>query len=257
MRNTSLTILLFLSLLLPSTAWSDSALDTLEPKIEAAWASGSRPIVIFDLDDTLFDSRPRSMRIFLEFSQRPETARDYPEAVTPLSTISAREVQYPLTETLAALGLHNPRLKEELEAFWKERFFSNAYLRHDRLTPNARTLTQSLTALGARLVYLTGRDRPRMGEGTLFQLSRFALPLGSLGVLFMKPQAAIPDRDFKAGALDSIATLGSVVGAFENEPTNANLLQERFGDASTFLLETIESGKPIRLDPRVKRIRHL
>jgi hypothetical protein len=95
-----------------------------------------------------------------------------------------------------------------------------------------------------------------MQEGTLAQLSRFGLPLGTAGVLFMKPDTTISDRDFKAEAVGLIARMGTVVGAFENEPTNANLLQEAFPDAKVFFMETIESGKPIRLDPRIRRIKH-
>lgn len=63
------------------------------------------------------------------------------------------------------------------------------------------------------------------------------------------------DRDFKAQAIESIARLGTVIAAFENEPINANLLQERFSKAAVYLLASIESAKPVVLDPRIKRLR--
>lgn len=254
MRNTLLKTLPLL--LLPFIAQA-TPLDVLTAKAQAVAQTGARPVVIFDLDDTLFDTRARTQQILQEFAVRNETMERYPDAVAPLASVARAEIHFALSETLAALGLHQPGLHTELQAFWSERFFSNQYLRRDRLIRGAQRLTRALTDLRIRVVYLTGRDRPRMGTGTLAQLKRFALPLGTLGVLFMKPVLTQSDRDFKAEALESIPQLGTVIGGFENEPTNANLIQQAFPSAQVYLLESIESGRPVQVHPQIERIRSL
>jgi hypothetical protein len=256
MKNAWILLLSVVALIKPSLAWSRSArFDALEERIVRVLESGSRPLVVFDLDDTLFDSRFRMKKIFEEFADDPTIQERFADVLPRLKGLTTREIQYSAKETLIALGLTDPAILEAMDTFFRARFFSNEYLKYDGLIPGAAALTRRFAHAGARAVYLTGRDRPRMAEGTVGQLTRFGLPFGTAGILFMKPQADMVDRDYKATALESIAKLGTVVGAFENEPTNANLLQERFSDAEVFLLEKIESGKPVRLDPRIKRIR--
>jgi hypothetical protein len=61
----------------------------------------------------------------------------------------------------------------------------------------------------------------------------------------MKASFREDDLGFKRAAVADIRTLGRVVGLFENEPANLNMLHEAFPEAIAVFLETIHSpGAP-------------
>ena len=88
-----------------------------------------------------------------------------------------------------------------------------------------------LTNAGAKIVYLTGRDIPRMHDGTVISLARNRFPMNaSEAELIMKPDPKIDDLEFKKAQMARIAKMGEVIGVFENEPANLNAMaDEMFG----------------------------
>ena len=72
-----------------------------------------------------------------------------------------------------------------------------------------------------------------------------SFPMDERTRLFLKPTFTEEDLAFKRRACRDIALLGDVVGAFENEPANANLFADEFPEAEVVLLETMCSpGAP-------------
>src|SRR5262249_33597577 len=80
---------------------------------------------------------------------------------------------------------------------------------------------------------------PLMGIGTFCSLRDLGFPIGVAGTeIVLKPDANMPDEAFKRFAAPSLARVGTVVAAFDNEPGNCNVLFEAFPSCASVLLDT-------------------
>lgn len=210
-----------------------------------------RALVVFDLDDTLFSTARRHLRILREYAaERPR--REAQE----LGRLPAERLKYGIVDTARSAGIDDAALLEDLRDFWFARFFKNEYLLEDAPLPGAPEFCADVAARGGAVVYMTGRDEG-MREGTLKALSDNGFPLpGSERVeLVLKPRFDTPDLEFKRDATGRINGLGRVAGAFENEPAHVNLFRDAFPASRLFFVETKHSGKPIEPHPTAHRIR--
>lgn len=210
-------------------------------------------IVVFDLDDTLFSTSDRHLRILSEFAAAIET-HDV-RAAGILRGISREQLLYSAADTAKAHGLDD-KLAKDLKNFWFARFFKNHYLMEDSIVPGGPEYAAEVIRRGGRAFYMTGRDEG-MREGTEASLLRhkFPEPDGKGATLVLKPRFDTPDFAFKNEALHKIAEMGMVAGSFENEPAHVNLFIERFPKGKHFLLETKHSGKPVTPHPATLRIK--
>lgn len=219
-------------------------------RVDETIADGRRPVVVFDIDSTLYHVTPRTYRIVLDWlaSHGAETVND--EAIASLRRLSQGHVGYSLRDTFRMLGIDATKHPfkatfSALKTYWAERFFSNHYLDHDEVYPGAVEFVRTLEKSGAEIVYLTGRDEPNMGSGTRACMARDGFPLAGQNVhFFLKPSAATPDREHKQAAADAIGELGDVVASFENEPGNLIALQSQFPDAMHIFVDTNCSDHP-------------
>lgn len=227
-------------------------LDALLADIEAAVAAGET-LVVFDLDDTLFLTANRHLRILREFAERIEAAD--PASAGIVRAIERERLRYSVTDTAKEHGLQEALLKD-LREFWFARFFKNPYLLEDDVVTGGPAFVSEVVKRGARPVFMTGRDEG-MREGTLKSLARhgFPAPDGRAAHLVLKPSFEHPDYEFKLEAMQKLKKVGRVVGTFENEPGHVNLFAEHFPQARHFLLETKHSGKPVTPFPGTIRIR--
>lgn len=212
------------------------------------------PVVVFDIDDTLLDTRFRTARIFGELALHPTFRTQYPQDSDRLLRIRPTQVQYSTETTLIRAGITHPAVIAEIVNYWKMRFFSDFYAAEDIQLPDAARYVRQLHRSGAIIVYLTGRPQETMRLGTQTALQRWRFPLDQRTALLMKPDAAMEDLVFKRGAMNEIARMGTVIGVFENEPANLNLLSSRFPEADLFFVDTIHSPKPDAPDLRSVRI---
>jgi hypothetical protein len=212
-----------------------------------------RPVVVFDLDGTLMDNRPRSRAILHEIAGRWQTRE--PAIAARLLAAESSELRYHFRDSLERLGVTREDLVEEAFTFWKERFFSDEPLRHDVQVSGASAFARSCYDAGATLVYLTGRDLPLMGMGTFASLRDLGFPIGVPGTeLVLKPDAAMPDTEFKRFEAPKLSRVGKVVAAFDNEPENCNILLAQFPDAASVFLDTQHLAGAPPLDPGVRVI---
>lgn len=227
-------------------------LDLLLGEVAAAAKRGSA-IVVFDLDDTLFSTADRHLRILAEFAAAIETQDARSAAV--LRAIEREKLRYSISDTAKDHGL-DEQLGKDLRDFWFARFFKNPYLLEDSIIPGGPEYAAEVIRRGGRAFYMTGRDEG-MREGTQASLLRhgFPEPDGKDAVLVLKPSFDTPDFAFKNEALHRIAELGAVVGSFENEPAHVNMFVSRFPAGRHFLIETKHSGRPIEAHPSAHRIK--
>jgi hypothetical protein len=206
----------------------------------AAWAETSDarcPIVVFDLDATIYDNRARTLEILMEY--REEILEAEPGIAEALATLGADQVQYLLSDTLRTCGVTSSSIIADITRYWHDRFFTDDYLRHDVPLDGAPEYVRACHEAGGIVVYLTGRDIPGMFLGTIASLRDCGFPIGVAGTeLVLKPDANLPDEAFKRGALPTLERLGDVVAFFDNEPANCNLAKTLFPDCTVVLLET-------------------
>jgi hypothetical protein len=206
-------------------------------------------VVVFDLDSTLLDNRPRQARIFREFGQQ--------HGVSELQTAEPGHwLGWDLRVPMRNLGLSPERIAElypALRRFWHERFFTSEYCREDVPIPGAAAFARSVATAGAHVVYLTGRHEG-MRAGTIEVFARYGFPLpqqpGDV-TLLMKPMLLEDDDAFKAAAHARVRALGWVVAAFDNEPAHANDLARSFPGARVVHVATDHSGRDIALLPGI------
>lgn len=211
------------------------------------------PVIVFDLDGTLFDNRPRSLAILHELASRWRERE--PEAATSLARATSEQLAYLLTDSLANVGVTRTDLVAEAEVFWRERFFVDQYLKHDQPLAGAVQFAKDCYAAGALLVYFTGRDLPLMGAGTFASLRDSGFPIGVVGTeLVLKPDAAMPDEAFKRLIGPDLARVGDVIAIFDNEPGNCNVLGEHFPGADSCFVDTQHLPGAPTLAPSVKVI---
>ncbi len=211
--------------------------------------SGIRPVLLLDLDSTLYEVGPRTHHILLEWSETAQ-AREFYKVREALLKAESSHVGYSIGDTFGAIGLDvNDELvlqaQHEVKLFWADRFFSNEYLKHDHAYPGAASFTQKAHELGAEVIYLTGRDEPRMGDGTRENLVRDLFPWNTPRThLLMKPRAELPDLEHKVNAQTYIRSRGGLIASFENEPPNVVALSQIFPEAMHVFVETVFSDHP-------------
>ncbi len=203
----------------------------------AGSAEGGSPVVVFDLDGTLMDNRPRTCAILHELGETWR-ARE-PATAERLLAVKPADLEYLLTASLARLGVTRVDLVGEAEVFWRDRFFTDAYLKHDVPVGGASEFARACYEAGGVLAYFTGRDLPLMGLGSFASLRDLGFPIGVAGTeLVLKPDAAMSDEAFKRMEGPRLARVGRVVAVFDNEPGNCNVLLEHFQGARSVLVDT-------------------
>lgn len=196
-----------------------------------------RPVVVFDLDGTLMDNRPRSLAIFHELAVHWKAAR--PAESEKLAAATVDRLQYLVAQSMNALGVEDPAAIKEAEQFWKERFFVDEYIRHDIEVPGAVAFAKACWEAGANLAYFTGRDLPNMALGSFQSLRDLGFPIGCPGTeLVCKPYFEMPDEEYKTKEGPSLNRLGRVVAVFDNEPGNCNTLLKHYEGCDSVFIDT-------------------
>lgn len=241
--------LLCLSILAAQTAWGleyqPSILRKTLENVKREVGVGRRPIVVFDLDDTLIDSRERTLRVFHEMARNPGFRSRHPNEATRIGTIRLSDIGYSSEGALRRIGVQDARVLKEAKAYWFKRFFSSAYIADDVPLPGAVHYVRSLWNAGAYVIYLTGRTEETMGEGTRLNLPKRGFPLGDdRARLIAQHGEDVPDLEFKHEMLGKIAQWGTIVALFENEAVNLNMMHGLFPKALSIFLDTVHSDKP-------------
>lgn len=223
----------------------------LEAALAAAGQAGARGVLIFDLDSTLLDNRPRQARILREFGRA--------RGVSRLAEARAEHFTgWSLGDAMRAAGLGEDEvaaLVGDGKEFWRQRFFTSEYCVDDVPIRGAVEFTRAVRASGAQIAYVTGRHTP-MGPGTVacFEREGFPLPDGRHVHLMLKPAFETTDDDWKLLAFREVDALGEVVAAFDNEPAHINGYAARYPGALSVRLATDDSGRPIAVAPGVVQV---
>ncbi|MCA2976687.1 MAG: hypothetical protein INH41_07175 [Myxococcaceae bacterium] len=227
---------------------------TLEQVLASASQQGRRGVLVFDLDSTVFDNRPRQARIVREYGAQ--------KGIAALTRCQAFHFTngWDLTHACVNAGLSADEaeaLFRDLKGFWAARFFTSPYCRDDIEIVGAPRYLHACLKTGARLVYVTGRHEEMRG-GSIEAMARCGMPVptGDDVLLMMKPTLRETDDAYKRVAHQALDGLGFVLAAFDNEPTHVNDYAERFPTCVPVHLATDHSGRPVTLAERVVSIPH-
>jgi hypothetical protein len=222
-----------------------SIFERFQRRIEDTLAAGEKPVIIFDIDDTIIDCRHRKHRVMHDFIKQAHVRESFALECQIVEKMSWESVQYRVLDTLAQEGVQNQLFGEQLFQYWRQHYFTYPYLIDDKPFPGALEFVNHCHDLGATTVYLTGRDIPGMGQGTFEAMRNLGFPSDDERVHFiLKEDPAINDLEFKILALDKIAPLGRVIAAFENELPNLHAMAERFPEAAMYWRKTLYLPNP-------------
>lgn len=215
--------------------------------IRAKHQVGQKTLAVFDLDSTLFDVSPRLERILLDFAAIRWNQKRFPQQVPLLKNIKALHTDWGIQNALVRAGLdgHHPEFQAAIHDYWKKSFFSNHYLQFDVPTEGAVEYVQAVYKAGADIVYLTGRDVARMGEGSLHVLKQWDFPVEkSRAELVLKPDKKMDDALFKLDWFkEALQKDYQKIYFFENEPVNIVPMVEQKTPVEIIFLDTTHAGK--------------
>lgn len=210
-------------------------------------------MVIFDLDSTLFDVRPRIKKVLEHFAES-EGSASHPEWRQALKKAEVEPGDWGIRPALERLQVP---LELALRArdFWKIHFFSSDFLHFDDLVPGALDFALHVNRQGHDIVYLTGRDVHRMERGSREVLKKFGFPLEPIRAeLVLKPEKGLDDSVFKSSWFGGLSSKDrSRTWFFDNEPWILQEVERQFPEVNLVFLDTTHSGRS-KPSPHWRRI---
>tara|TARA_B100001248_G_C27399566_1_gene468967 strand:+ start:6406 stop:7125 length:720 start_codon:yes stop_codon:yes gene_type:complete len=203
--------------------------------------SSSEQVFIFDLDSTIYDLTRRQAKIIKEFASNYKHEGDFLPIAERILQADFQRFPFFAENALKEkrIPIH-PVFKKYFYPFWYERFFSNEYLYHDELEPGVVNFVKKLVQMNVQVVYLTGRDMPRMGEGTKDKLCQDGL-LQHGEQLVLKPNKDMVDREFKLDVVLSMHEPGKKVYFLDNEASNNNYIYTHLPDIMNIFYDSVHS----------------
>jgi phosphoglycolate phosphatase-like HAD superfamily hydrolase len=178
----------------------------------AARARRGEPVcVVFDIDNTLADTRPRTAAAAHGFAGLAATV-----AARPLAHVAARDVGIDGRETCTLLGIRDRATVSRFQVYWRECFWRPQSFRLDRPIPETIRLARRAKRAGAEVFYLTGRVE-QLRRTTLTELRRFGLPDVDDQHLLCKSAERRATPPYKASMLRGLLRAGQHVAWFISE----------------------------------------
>ncbi|MDO8527770.1 MAG: hypothetical protein Q7T03_08800 [Deltaproteobacteria bacterium] len=213
-------------------------------KAEALHKKGKTPVLVMDVDDTIYANGFRKAIILREYGLEhglPLLQQTEPEQAEHWDMGKVLAENLSLDTALVATHL------DPLTTFWEERFYTSAYILFDQPLPGAASFACAFYALGGAIFYVTGRNEQNMRAGTVAIMRRDGFPIDIEGTtLLCKPSLPLvgaestlsqaerneankeADATFKERVFKLPRRVGSVVAYLDNEPANIlRWLEER------------------------------
>ena len=223
-------------------------LHTALSRVQDLHQSNRLPVVVFDLDSTLFATAGRNKVILERFAAAYGGGNS--DLKTLVADISFEDLGWDIRTPLRARGVTDEGLLAALLDFWKDRFFTDEFVLFDHPNPGAVDYVRRIHEAGALVYYLTGRHIQGMSLGTVQALTQAPFPYWrGRAILHLKPNFSMDDAEYKQQAISDIRShQGVVVATFDNEPANCNIFQRAFPDALNFFVDTEHSPDAEPLD---------
>ncbi len=180
-------------------------------------------LFVFDMDSTLFCMKYRTQAIIRDCLKDPLFCKNFPKHLELIRQIEVHSWDWSVQEILARYGFTEEEpLVLSIEKIWRKNFFTNDYLHLDQPYKGSVQFVQHIVQLGAKVCYLTARNRKNMFEGTLQSLKQWSFPMEEEEQLIIKEDPHLKDSEYKAMHLKKMAQVFDSVLFFENEPVILN-----------------------------------
>ncbi len=204
-------------------------------------------LAVFDIDSTLLDVTPRMQRILELFQSDPDNQLEHAEHLHYVKNVQWDARDWDLKDPLQRagwVGADKSEFYQVLKKFWEREFFANQHLHLDQPYPGALQFIHRLLKEGAAVSYLTGRDVPRMWDGSLNSLQNLGFPVDQCyGNLVLKPRASMEDAAFKSDWIGAQKDKYDRIFVFENEPVNLLRLEHEHPDVDLIFFDSTHSRK--------------
>ncbi|MGI9549526.1 MAG: HAD family acid phosphatase [Bdellovibrionales bacterium] len=215
----------------------------LQKVLETLQKGGSDVACIFDLDSTLFCTKYRTQAIIEAYIKACSFDQD-PSLKKQLQNIEVTKRDWSIRDILKRYNLdQNHEVLNQLETFWRKKFFTNDYLHYDKPYKGAVEFVNKLHELGATLFYLTARKEMFMLQGTLKTLKKYNFPLKTDKHLLLKVDREQLDAEYKKEKLQKISQSYKTLLFFENEPVILNLIAKSLKEIELYWMDSTHSGK--------------
>ncbi|MBI2377651.1 MAG: hypothetical protein HYV07_26860 [Deltaproteobacteria bacterium] len=174
--------------------------DRVLREIEARVQRGQAARVVFDLDNTAFDTRPRTLAALRSF--------DASNGTSYFARLTNDQVERDGGATATALGLA-PDIVARVASHWERTFWDGRNFVHDEAVPEVAELAWRAKRAGAEVVYLTGRIEA-LRRPSVEALEREGFP--SADNVVLKPDLSVKTHAFKAQWLSNAKDHGVFVG---------------------------------------------
>jgi hypothetical protein len=213
-------------------------------EIEALVREGKKVRCVFDLDNTLFDTRARTLFCAKQYDEEHGTSY--------FAGLTLDQVKLDGRATATALGLPDSVI-EDFGAHWDHNFWVPEHLVHDLEMRPILEIVAEAQRRGAEVVFLTGRaerfldkDGVERGfrEATRAQLERAGLAVDDAQIV-LKPGLDVRTAPFKADRMRTWQDDG-VIGFFLTEGRyDIEHVSKTMTDLALFLLDSsLEEGGP-------------
>jgi hypothetical protein len=204
---------------------------------------GLPPIVVFGLDGTLFETRPRTLQILFEFADSVEN--EAPAVAASLRRLEHGMIRRLLRDTLREVGVVQPAHRPGHHQLLVHTLPRLGLLGARHPEPGAAEFASQVHRAGGGVVYLSARDIPSMLIGSVVALRDHGFPIAEPGVqLAFKPDATLSDEAHKREMLPELARGGEVVAVFDSDPAVCAMAYGYFPDALVGLMDTWELEPP-------------
>ncbi|MFL5318394.1 MAG: HAD family acid phosphatase [Myxococcaceae bacterium] len=205
---------------------------------------GEKVRVVFDIDDTLADTRTRTLQIAKAYDRAHQTHY--------FDKLHKSDVRETGEDTAKALGLPAAVVKD-FSRSWSVDFWRGENFKYDVTLAKIVQLARQAKAAGADVTYLTGRVNS-LRSFTLSELQSFGLPDADEQHLFCKPTIGTKTREYKVKELDQFRTDGFQLGWFFTESRrDTSWIQQQLPGVNTVLLAAAKEtgGESVRADTPV------
>ncbi|MCB0370896.1 MAG: HAD family hydrolase [Bdellovibrionales bacterium] len=214
---------------------------------QLALSQKKKPLVVFDLDSTLFDVSPRLEKVLMDISLTKDFINRFPEVNSYFRNIKTLRNDWGFIKVLRRAGVDHDHFElfDYVRQEWIKLFFSNEYIHYDIPYEGASFFVRQLHEAGVNIAYLTGRDVARMEIGSREVLKKWDFPLDEPKVeLVLKPHKEMDDAKFKSDWFKMLNQSNfSKIYLFENEPVNINLIQKEVPEIELVFFDSTHSGK--------------
>ncbi len=205
-------------------------------QIERHRVSGKPWALVLDIDNTLFDTRQRTLVALREFYrgyQLPRgQARDAFER--RLGSLTYRDLDVDARTTCKKLGVKDQVFVERFHAHWVKAFWDPKQMRREPRIDAVIELAHLAARAGGQIFYLTGRVQLPYMQVTIQQLKTAGLPGADAQHVLCKPGRAfgpvlVRTPEFKASELERLRRQGLSIAAFVTESFRDIAAAERLG----------------------------